>query len=131
MSGLRWREVDIVRTYANYASQIGAVPSRLSPVRAFLSYPRVARLLVDLFHARFVPGQKPAKAQLDGIRAALHAELEAVTSLADDRALRRLVNLVEATVRTNYYRHGGAEPTFRSGGCPTSPSRCARPTWRS
>ncbi len=118
VSGLRWREVDIVRTYANYASQIGAVPSRLSPVRAFLSYPRVARLLVDLFHARFVPGQKPAKAQLDGIRAALHAELEAVTSLADDRALRRLMNLVEATVRTNYYRHGGAEPTFRSGGVP-------------
>ena len=118
VSGLRWREVDVVRTYANYASQIGAVPSRLSPVRAFLSYPRVARLLVDLFHARFAPGHKPAKAQLDGIRAELHAELEAVTSLADDRALRRLVNLVEATVRTNYYRHGGAEPSFRSGGVP-------------
>jgi glutamate dehydrogenase len=118
VSGLRWREVDVVRTYANYASQIGAVPSRLSPVRAFLSYPRVARLLVDLFHARFFPGQKPTKAQLDGIRSALHAELEAVTSLADDRALRRLVNLVEATVRTNYYRHGGAEPVFRSGGVP-------------
>jgi glutamate dehydrogenase len=118
VSGLRWREVDVVRTYANYASQIGAVPSRLSPVRAFLSYPRVARLLVELFQARFDPAHRTAKAKIEGIRAELHAELEAVTSLADDRALRRLVNLVEATVRTNYYRHGGAEPTFRSGGVP-------------
>ncbi|HEU4560400.1 MAG TPA: NAD-glutamate dehydrogenase domain-containing protein [Longimicrobium sp.] len=119
VSGLRWREVDVVRTYANYASQIGAVPSRLSPVRAFLSYPRVARLLVDLFQARFDPARSAAgKARIEGIRTELHRALEAVTSLADDRALRRLVNLVEATVRTNYYRHGGAEPSFRSGGVP-------------
>ncbi|HEU4455817.1 MAG TPA: NAD-glutamate dehydrogenase domain-containing protein, partial [Longimicrobium sp.] len=45
-------------------------------------------------------------------------ELEAVTSLSDDRALRRLGNLIEATVRTNYFRHGGADPSARSGGVP-------------
>jgi glutamate dehydrogenase len=38
--------------------------------------------------------------------------------LAEDRALRRLLRLVESTVRTNYYRHGGAQPTHRSGGAP-------------
>ena len=118
VSGLRWREVDVVRTYANYASQIGAIPSRLSPVRAFLSYPKVARLLVELFETRFNPAEKATKARVEAIRTGMHAALEAVTSLADDRALRRLSNLVEATVRTNYYRHGGAEPTFRSGGVP-------------
>ncbi|HEX8830657.1 MAG TPA: NAD-glutamate dehydrogenase domain-containing protein, partial [Longimicrobium sp.] len=118
VSGLRWREVDVVRTYANYASQIGAVPSRLSPVRAFLTYPRVARLLVDLFDARLNPAGTGAKARIAAIRTEMHAALEAVTSLADDRALRRMANLVEATVRTNYYRHGGAQPTFRSGGVP-------------
>jgi glutamate dehydrogenase len=119
-SGLRWREVDVVRTYANYASQAGAVPSRLSPVRAFAAYPQVARMLVDLFTARLSPEKKPTKAELQEIRAGLLAELEKVTSLADDRALRRLMNLVEATVRTNYFRHGGADPTptARSGGVP-------------
>ena len=117
-AGLRWREVDVLRTYGNYASQIGAVPSRLSPVRALLAHPRVPRLLVELFHARLSPEGRATKAQLQAIRDALGAELEAVVSLADDRALRRLMGLVEATVRTGYFRHGGADPSVRSGGAP-------------
>ncbi|HKP76237.1 MAG TPA: NAD-glutamate dehydrogenase domain-containing protein, partial [Longimicrobiaceae bacterium] len=115
---LRWREVDVLRTYGNYASQVGAVPSRLSPVRALLAYPKVPRLLVELFHARLSPDQKATKAELQRIRDDLAAELEQVSSLADDRALRRLMGLIEATVRTNYFRHGGADPSFRSGGVP-------------
>ncbi|HET6232643.1 MAG TPA: NAD-glutamate dehydrogenase [Longimicrobiaceae bacterium] len=116
-AGLRWREVDVLRTYANYASQIGAVPSRLAPVRALMAYPRVARLLVDLFAARLDPASSDEK-KADALKAELLKELEAVSSLADDRALRRMMNLVEATVRTNYFRHGGVEPTGRSGGVP-------------
>ncbi|HEX6749034.1 MAG TPA: NAD-glutamate dehydrogenase domain-containing protein [Longimicrobium sp.] len=118
LSGLRWREVDVVRTYANYASQIGAVPNRLAPVRAFTTYPHFGRLLIDLFHARLSPERKASKAELQEMRKTVTAALEKVTSLADDRALRRMANLVEATVRTNYYRHGGADPSFRSGGVP-------------
>ncbi|HSU14266.1 NAD-glutamate dehydrogenase [Longimicrobium sp.] len=118
LAGLRWREVDVVRTYANYASQIGAVPSRLAPVRAFTTHPHFARLLIDLFHARLSPEKKTTKAEMQGLRQTVLVELEKVTSLADDRALRRLMNLVEATVRTNYFRHGGADPVFRSGGVP-------------
>ena len=41
-----------------------------------------------------------------------------MTTLSDDRALRRIVSLIEATTRTNYFRHGGVNPTFRSGGVP-------------
>jgi glutamate dehydrogenase len=117
-AGMRWREVDLVRTYANYASQIGAVPSRLSPVRAFLAYPGVARLLLDLFHARLSPEKRTPKAELEALRRELLSQLERVGSLADDRALRRIGNLIEATVRTNYFRHGGADPTATSGGVP-------------
>ncbi|HEU0079464.1 MAG TPA: NAD-glutamate dehydrogenase domain-containing protein, partial [Longimicrobiaceae bacterium] len=117
-AGLRWREVDVVRTYGNYASQVGAVPSRLAPVRALLAYPKVPRLLVQLFHARFSPDEKASKAEVEAIRQALAAELEQVSSLADDRALRRLMGLIDGTVRTNYFRHGAADPSFRSGGVP-------------
>jgi glutamate dehydrogenase len=117
-AGLRWREVDVLRTYGNYASQVGAVPSRLSPVRALLAYPNVPRLLVRLFHARFSPDEKATKTDMQAIRDALAAELEQVSSLADDRALRRLMSLIDGTVRTNYFRHGAADPSFRSGGVP-------------
>jgi glutamate dehydrogenase len=117
-AGMRWRQVDVLRTYANYASQIGAVPSRLAPVRALMAYPRVATLLLEFFTARLDPAGGAAPGRGDEIRATLTRELESVTSLADDRALRRMMNLIDATVRTNYFRHGGAEPTARSGGAP-------------
>jgi glutamate dehydrogenase len=123
-AGLRWREVDVIRTYANFAFQADAVPSRLSPARALQRHPHIARLLIDLFEALFHPD--PAvrlrhagrSGPVETLRAAITAALEDVSSLADDRAIRRLLNLVLATTRTNYYRLGGAEPNRRSGGVP-------------
>jgi glutamate dehydrogenase len=121
---LRWREVDIIRTYANYAFQIGAVPTRYGPARALARHPELARLLVEYFRGRFDPDGLPAEHEaleqrgVDALRAAVSGALETVTTLADDRAIRRLVNLIEATTRTNYFTHGAADPTFRSGGVP-------------
>ncbi|MBV9774710.1 MAG: NAD-glutamate dehydrogenase, partial [Gemmatimonadetes bacterium] len=117
-AGLRWREVDVLRTYANYAAQIGAVPTRLAPARALVRYPEVARLLIRLFHARFDPAGTAAAGEWDALWGEFVRALEGVGSLADDRALRRLGNLVGATVRTNYFRNGAADPTRRSGGVP-------------
>jgi glutamate dehydrogenase len=123
-AGLRWREVDVIRTYANYAFQIGAVPARFGVARALVRHPEVARLLIELFRARFDPAglRQEAPERLEegvaALRAAIGGALETVTTLADDRALRRLATLIEATTRTNYFRHGGDDPTFRSGGAP-------------
>jgi glutamate dehydrogenase len=123
-AGLRWREVDLIRTYANFAFQADAIPSRLAPARALLRNPHIAGLLIALFQARFHPD--PAvrlrhagrTGPVEMLRPTITAALEAVTSLADDRAIRRLLSLVLATTRTNYYRNGGAEPSRRSGGVP-------------
>jgi glutamate dehydrogenase len=121
-AGLAWREVDLLRSYAEYAFQSGAVPARLTLPNALRTYPEATRLLVDLFAARFDPAlEQTAEARAEAVaavRASFIASLEQVASLAEDRALRRLLRLIEATVRTNYYRHGGAEPTHRSGGAP-------------
>ena len=118
-AGLRWREVDVLRTYANYAAQIGAVPTRLAPARALVRYPEAARLLMELFRARFDPArQDSADDDGEALNRELNRALEAVGSLADDRALRRLCTLINGTVRTNYFRGGGADPTRRSGGVP-------------
>jgi glutamate dehydrogenase len=133
-AGLRWREVDVLRTYANYVFQIGAVPTRLSITRALTRNPEVARLLFELFRVRFDPeletrggngGDAARRASgigraeaTEALRGALGGALQGVATLADDRALRRLLAVIDGTVRTNYYRHGGADPTFRSGGVP-------------
>jgi glutamate dehydrogenase len=123
-AGLRWREVDVLRTYANYAFQIGAIPTRHGPARALARHPDLARLLVEYFRALFDLDGLQAEAGslirqgIEGLRAAVMGALETVTTLADDRAIRRLASLIEATTRTNYFRHGGADPVFRSGGVP-------------
>ncbi|HEX2080327.1 MAG TPA: NAD-glutamate dehydrogenase [Longimicrobium sp.] len=115
-AGLRWREADLLRAYSEYAFQVGAIPSRIAVSRALAAYPEVTRQLVALFHARFGPeAGKEAEARA---RERLMDAIEKVTSLADDRALRRILALMEGTVRTNYFRTGGADPTVRSGGVP-------------
>jgi glutamate dehydrogenase len=115
-AGLPWREADLLRAYSEYAFQVGAIPSRIAVSRALAAYPDVTRGLVALFHARF--GPEAGKAKEAEVRGGLMEAIEKVTSLADDRALRRILALMEGTVRTNYFRHGGADPTARSGGVP-------------
>jgi len=119
---LNWREVDLLRTYTSYAFQAGAVPSRLSLPVALLKHPEIATLVMDLFRARFDPDGP--REMLDRQAAEAHAvsrfqaALSEVSVLSEDRALRQLQNLIQATLRTNYYRTGGAVPALRSGGVP-------------
>jgi glutamate dehydrogenase len=121
-AGLSWREVDLLRAYAGYAFQAEAVPSRISIPAALVKYPAIASLLIRWFALRFDPAnglshedRRVASAKLER---ELNSRLADVDLLADDRALRRLGLLLQATVRTNYYRTGGPNPTRRSGGVP-------------
>ena len=120
--GMRWREVEVLRAYAHYAFQIGAVPSRAVLRDALAEHPPIAVLLFQLFEARFDPGGGPPGSERDAraksIGDRIVEELVGVSSLAVDRALRALQAVLESTVRTNYYQTGGSSPTERSGGVP-------------
>ena len=122
LTGLSWREVDVLRAYASYAFQLGAVPSGLSLPVALKKYPEIAVILFELFHTKFDPDG--ATSNEDRVVATRRIELRLreamgrVTLLADDRALRRFHTLIRATLRTNYFRGGGRSPVRRSGGVP-------------
>ena len=119
--GLSWREVDVLRAYAAYAFQLGVVPSRLSLPTALLSYSNIARVLFEIFKAKFDldGGSLERRRELvDDLTSLLTQLMTSVSLLADDRALRRMSALVSATVRTNFFRNGGRAPTRRSGGVP-------------
>jgi len=122
LADLSWREVDVLRTYVAYAFQLGAVPSRLSLPTALVSYPNIARVFFDIFKAMFDPSgsddQSQRKALVADLSDLLTQLMTSVTLLADDRPLRRIVALLDATLRTNYFRNGGGSPTRRSGGVP-------------
>jgi glutamate dehydrogenase len=121
-AGLHWREVDVLRTYTGYAFQAGAVPSRVSIPSALEKYPEIATLLFSRFQTKFDPargsGMDERVAAVEELRQRFQEALAEVELLADDRALRRVAMLIDATVRTNYYRCGGRVPTRRSGGAP-------------
>ena len=121
LAGLSWREVDVLRAYAAYAFQIGLVPSRLSLPTALLSNSSIARVLFDIFKAKFDNTGRSLESRrelVDDLTSLLTHLIKSVSLLADDRALQRLSALLTATVRTNYFRHGGQTPTYRSGGVP-------------
>ena len=116
---LGWREVTILRAYAKYLRQAAFPFSQAYIENAFAAHPAVARLLVELFLTSFDPAlNTPAKAKTTGARAAaitseIGAALDAITNADEDRILRRYLNLIANTLRTNYFQRtaeGGLKP---------------------
>jgi glutamate dehydrogenase len=104
-AGLTWRQVALLKAYGAYAFRIGAVSSRLGLRRPLVAYPRAALLLWEVFSIQFDPTLEGDR-ELAGIasRDAFHDALKDVEGIDDDRTLRRLLNLIDSTVRTNYFQ---------------------------
>lgn len=104
--GLQWRKITVLRAYARYMRQMGNTNSFGFMADTLLANPRVTKGLTSLFAARFDPSlsdQERAEAQASA-RKDLDASIEKVETLDADRVLRTFVNLIEATLRTNYYQ---------------------------
>ncbi|EWH12355.1 glutamate dehydrogenase [Catenovulum agarivorans DS-2] len=98
------REVAILRCYAKYMRQIGSSFSQNYIENALASYPELAGMLVDLFHLRFDPASKFSKDDQTALIVRIEQSLEDVANLDDDRIIRRFVDMMLATLRTNYYQ---------------------------
>jgi glutamate dehydrogenase len=102
---LTGREVSVVRAVARYLRQAGISFSDRYIIATVVGNPEVAALMVRLFRARFDPdSQDAAAAEL----AAEEAEtaIDAVRSLDEDRILRSFLTVLQAMLRTNYFRAG-------------------------
>ncbi|MCG5526939.1 MULTISPECIES: NAD-glutamate dehydrogenase [Halorhodospira] len=108
-AGLDWREVAVLRAYARYLRQIGSTFSQAYMAETLAAHPRIAALLVALFHARFDPGRADAE-RVGGEAAAIREALQGVASLDQDRILRQLLAALEATARTNHYTAATGAP---------------------
>ncbi len=101
---LSWREVSLLRAYVTVAVQMGLGPTLESLRRVLINYPELAQLLVAIFKARLAPERDAAPDELARLHSNYAKAREQVETLADDLAARNLLSLVEATVRTNYFR---------------------------
>jgi glutamate dehydrogenase len=105
-AGLAWRDVTILRAVAKFLRQAGFAFSQDYVEQALARNPDIAALIVDLFHALHDPALagEARDADAEAIRARIEAALNDVPSLDDDRIIRRLKNVVESVLRTNFYQ---------------------------
>jgi glutamate dehydrogenase len=119
-AGLTWRQATVLRAYAKYMRQ-GNSPFALDYIEeALRGNVDITRLLVDLFEARFEPGEggleaeaEERTARVEAVEERIGRALDEVASLDHDRILRSYLTHIRATLRTNYYRtddHGNPRP---------------------
>ncbi|EWY40487.1 NAD-glutamate dehydrogenase [Skermanella stibiiresistens SB22] len=125
-AGLGWREITVLRAYAKYLRQIRFQFSQDYMEDTLADHAAITRLIVKLFQTlhdpdkRRDPGQEQTSASIDDIPVAVNGllveidhALDGVANLDEDRILRRFLNLVRSTLRTNYYQKaadGGVKP---------------------
>ena len=120
VAGLDWRQVTVLRAYLRYWLQGHTAFSATDLADPLVTFPEVARALVGYFQTRFDPDREhnmeaSGAMPLEALeRARCTAELDLVPQLQQDQVLRGYLQLIDATLRTNYFqvdadgRHRGA-----------------------
>lgn len=106
-ANLGWRQVALMRAYCKYLLQTGIPFSQTYMEQTLVSNASIAQRLVNLFETRFDPKlAKDRDTTSEKIAGEIYTALDNVSSLDDDRILRAFMNLIGATLRTNYYQPG-------------------------
>ncbi|WP_068084816.1 NAD-glutamate dehydrogenase [Polycladidibacter stylochi] len=101
-----WRDIAMLRALSRYLRQTGILYSEDYMWGTLNRFPEISKLLVELFHTRFNPAlqEEERSNQQESLDACVKKALDTVSSLDDDRIIRRFTNLIEAILRTNFYR---------------------------
>ncbi|CAN0211156.1 unnamed protein product [Discosporangium mesarthrocarpum] len=121
-AGLTWRQVLILRSYCKFLLQARISFSQAYMEETLANNPGLARQIAELFEARFDPAgytddnRKATERRIKKIRDDIEVALENVANLDEDRIIRRFVNAVDASLRTNFYQHDadGAPKSYLS-----------------
>ena len=119
-TGLTWRQIDVFRAYRNYYLQLGSPFSKKRVAETLVNNIAATQLLYRYFEGRFKPEPSWADSMvrevevLSPIRQDLVSVLENVSNPNEDKILRTLFNLIDSTVRTNYFVRCEKEEYFIS-----------------
>lgn len=115
-AGLTWKEALLFRAYSRYQHQIKVPYTQAYTIAVLNRHPEVVRKLNRLFRLRFSPDEADAGAQQGQRLQEFETLLENVSSLDEDRILRGFLNLIQATLRTNFYcpNRDGTDRTYLS-----------------
>ncbi len=100
-------DVVILRAYARYLKQAGFTFSQAYVEQTLAAHAEIASKLVALFKARFDPAREANREQVQQqLQVELKDALNSVANLDEDRILRRVLNVIRATLRTNHWVKG-------------------------
>ena len=113
-AGLDWRQAALLRAYGAYYRQTGTPHGTIYVAEVLNKHARVAASLFELFDRRFNPAGGPdadaREAECAKIAGRIAAALDKIPVLDEDRILRNLLTLINATLRTNFYQQRSGEP---------------------
>ena len=113
-TGLDGRRVSVLRAYCKYLRQAAIPFSQAYMEATLLANPGITETIVALFEAIFDPKPDDRRdRRVKSLRTKIETALDGVENLDEDRILRRYLNVVLATLRTNCYQpgaDGGAKP---------------------
>lgn len=117
---LNWREVTLLRAYARYMKQTAFNFSQTYIANTLVNHQEVTRNLVALFKSRFDPRLNHSAdrdpQRIERLQEKIIASLDRVDNLNDDRIVRRYLDMMMATLRTNFFqtREDGAPKPYIS-----------------
>ncbi len=100
-AGLTYRDVIVIRAYTRALRQMRFQYSTDYVAAIFSRYPKITKMLVSFFKDKFKENQQDLSSHLKQI----YEELRSVSRIDDDRIIRRFLNILQATLRTNYYQN--------------------------
>ncbi|MEX2488662.1 MAG: NAD-glutamate dehydrogenase [Pseudomonadales bacterium] len=100
------RDIGVLRAYAKYLGQFQGSYSQAFVADCLIRYSDIAKSLFDLFQLGFDPEcqDKNVHKRSAKLKTEILAQIDGVENLSDDRTLRRFVEMIGATRRTNYYQ---------------------------
>lgn len=100
---LNWREISLLRAYAKYFWQVGFTFSQSYIEDTLNTNATIAKDLILLFELRFNPDHRSTDVEINEQKTKIESALENVLNLDQDRILRRYLQAVMSTLRTNYF----------------------------
>ncbi|GMG88312.1 NAD-glutamate dehydrogenase [Biformimicrobium ophioploci] len=105
---LNWREVAMLRVYARYLKQTKFSSSQSFIAMTLANHVEITRNLVALFRGLFDPriasGTESDSVRIERLTKKIYDGLETVDNLNEDQVIRRYLNLILATLRTNCFQ---------------------------
>ncbi|SMF40002.1 glutamate dehydrogenase (NAD) [Alteromonadaceae bacterium Bs31] len=110
---LNWREVCLLRAYAGYMKQIGFSADQSFIAETLVKHTEITRNLIAEFKTYFDPrlnrdNKSPERAER--LQTKILAALDEVQNLNEDLVLRRYLDLINGTLRTNYFQSREGNP---------------------